>query len=208
MPNPPNYAAGLLLSLLIPGSGLTYLGRWGWHLAWLLSIGALIFAALIGSLLSWHYGWALVALAWLGSLIQYHLLFRQWPHGPIISDGAKLGLITGHAVLHLFGLGLTGLSAALIIPATLASNQNSYDAAAANCARNLRLMEAVYRVDQGRYATSAQLTGRYTLAASCRNVLVQASRLPSADQYGFRVESTRGGKVYLVTPEGVQPENQ
>ena len=50
---PPNVLVGLILNLLLPGAGFTYIGAWAWHLRWIaimvvLTVLGLVVSAMLG----------------------------------------------------------------------------------------------------------------------------------------------------------------
>ncbi|WP_293911703.1 hypothetical protein [Deinococcus sp.] len=114
----PDYATGLLLNVVLPGSGFSYLGRWGWNLSWTLLLGTLVMLCLAINTLStlgWRL-WLLPLLPYLVMLAHYHRVYRRhhtsgvWP---VIGDTARTLLIAGTLVVYL----LTYAAARILIGA-------------------------------------------------------------------------------------------
>lgn len=156
---PPNYAVGLLLSIFLPGAGLTYLGRWGWHLGWaglmvVLNMLGLVAGAALGA------GFLLLPiLGWIAQLVQYHFTFRQVVRSPssaAFPDAGKVALIVGHVVLG--ALVALPLLAAVLIPNLLSARQKAMQVAEQSAARNLYTQVMVDQVDGRLSATCPQVT--------------------------------------------------
>lgn len=153
---PPSYAVGLLLSIFLPGAGLTYLGRWGWHLGW---IGILLLLGVLGTVLSavMGLGFNLLAfLGWIAQLVHYHRTYRAVTEGGVRStfpDAGKVALIAGHALLL-----VVPVFAAVLIPNLLSARQKATWAAEQSAARNLYTQVMMDQVDGRLSATCPQAT--------------------------------------------------
>ncbi|MFC3832196.1 MULTISPECIES: hypothetical protein [Deinococcus] len=105
---PPNVIVGLILNLLLPGSGFTYIGRWHWHLRWIaimavLTVLGLVVSAMLGVAVP-----VLLPILGLVALVTHYgreyAAQRVVDFQPHVADGVKIALIVGHLVLNLVGL--------------------------------------------------------------------------------------------------------
>ncbi|UBV42136.1 hypothetical protein LAJ19_10900 [Deinococcus taeanensis] len=142
---PPSVALGHLLNLLLPGSGFSYIGLIGWHVGW---IGILIVLNLLASVvagLTGSSGALLLPVAGVGALlVHFGRAYAQREarsFRPDPDNSVKIALIAGHAVLHLF---LVGILAAVLIPNLLGARTRATQAgeqAAARMAYTFALAE-------------------------------------------------------------------
>jgi type IV pilus assembly protein PilA len=213
---PPNYAAGLLLNLFLPGSGFTYLGRWKPHLGWMLGLGLftvvllMLMVAVAASPLSgatWLLS-LLPVLAYVWMLIQYHAAYAQAlarfnpAAPPALSDGAKLGLILGHVALGFVGIAFIGILAAVLIPNLLGAQQRAYDTGSLSCAKSVQTALAIAQIDTETYPATVDKTVAGASEA-CAATQVTVTGYGSKNDYSFTVRDNRGRKTYTVTPESL-----
>lgn len=143
---PPSYALGMLINILLVGSGFTYINRWPWHLGWL---GILFVLNLLPALfLSTGTGMLLLLLpvaGWVAHLVHYHVSYRraaQQGFLPPLQDGVKIALIVGHLALGFF---MASVMSAVLLPNLLTARNRANEAAERAVA--IRIMTQVM-VDQ------------------------------------------------------------
>ncbi|WP_293911705.1 hypothetical protein [Deinococcus sp.] len=211
---PPGYAAGLLLNIFLPGSGFTYLGRWNWHLIWMLGLAALSVAVVIAAAASGAtLLLALPTVVYLGMLVHYHVMYGQiqaaWAAGapPALSDGVKLGLILGHVALGFVALALTGVLAAILIPNLIGARQRAYDTGAQSCAKSIQTALAVAQIDNQEYPKTIDKTIGGA-SSTCAPAQITVSGSGNENDYSFTVRDSRGNKTYSATPASLTPQPQ
>lgn len=123
----PSYALGVLLNLLVPGAGFTYIGVWPLHIAWFFLTPILLGVAFVlrvqGSPLSLAALLGTLALL----LFTYHLTYRAQARvafQPAVSTVVQVVLGVGHAVV---GTVLVGILAAVLIPNLLAVRERALE---------------------------------------------------------------------------------
>ncbi|WP_309569926.1 hypothetical protein [Deinococcus sp.] len=124
---PPNAIVGLVLNLLLPGAGFSYIGRWGWHLGWVVLMLAL---SAMGLILSRVIGLGLPIVLPFGGflvmLVHYSRIYTQQEQGnfqPPLAAGVKVALIVAHVVG-------AALLASVMVPRLLATRMGTLDGAA------------------------------------------------------------------------------
>lgn len=152
---PPSYALGFVLNFFLPGSGFSYIGRWGWHLGW---FGIMIGLNILGGVL--YFGSALLfasssplllALPLIG-FIAMHVHFSRiyaryddrnfWPP---LEPALKAVLIGGHVFL---GIALAGMLAAILMPNLLSARNRAVQVSEQATARNVYTMVMVQDVEE------------------------------------------------------------
>lgn len=152
---PPSYGVGMLLSVFLPGAGMTYLGRWGWHLGW---IGILLLAGLLDGVLAavTGLGFSLLAfLVWIAQLVHYHRSYAAQAEQGFPSTfpaGGKVALIAAHVLLL-----VVPVFAAVLIPNLLSARQTATQAGEQSAARNLYTQVVMNQVDGKLSATCPQV---------------------------------------------------
>lgn len=146
--SPPNVALGYLLNVLLPGSGFSYIGRWGWHLGWYAILGAL---ASVGVVLSVATGGLLGLLLPLAGfvvmLVHFGRVYAEQDarrFQPPLELAVKIVLIAGHLFL---GLMSTGVLAAVLIPNLLAARTRAVATGEQATARQVYTLAMVAQVD-------------------------------------------------------------
>ncbi|WP_288480676.1 hypothetical protein [uncultured Deinococcus sp.] len=153
---PPSYGVGMLLSVFLPGAGMTYLGRWGWHLGW---IGILLLLAVLDGVLAVVTGLGfsvLTFLGWIAQLVHYHRSYaaqagRGFPS--TFPAAGKIALIAAHVLLLVLPV-----FAAVLIPNLLSARQTATQAGEQAAARRLYLQVVTDQVDGRLSATCPQVT--------------------------------------------------
>ena len=203
---PPNYTVGLLLCIFLPGSGFTYLGRWSWHLIWVLGLAVLNVVAFVAVASTGTFPLLLLpVLAYLGMLVHHHVVYGRirtsWASGtrPALSDVAKVLLIVGHFFLNIAG---TGILAAVLIPNLLGAQRRAYDTGAQSCARSIQTALAIAQIDNQTYPTTIDKTISGASTA-CAPSQVTVTGYSSESDYRFTVNDSRGRQTYAVTPDSV-----
>lgn len=143
----PGYVLGLLLNTVLPGSGFTFIGRWGWHLGWVLVMYAVFSLSLVLAVSGLPVIFAVPLLGLVGLLLHYHFVYRQQvarDFQPPLQTPVKLILILGHAFL---GVVLTGMLGAVLIPNLLGARTRALQAGEQAIARRVQLQATVAQLD-------------------------------------------------------------
>lgn len=101
-------------------------------------------------------------------------------------------------------IAIIGILAAVLIPNLLGARARAYDTAAAACAKQLALAQAIVFADTEAYATSLGMLNAATdVANNCQTTWVEDTADFTA---GWAVEHPNGtGLVYAVGPNGIVP---
>ncbi|WP_412026944.1 hypothetical protein [Deinococcus yunweiensis] len=193
---PPNVLVGLILNLLLPGAGFTYVGAWAWHLRW---IAIMVVLTVLGLIVSAMLGVAvpvLLPVLGLAAMITHYgrvyAARRVVDFQPHLSDGVKIGMIVGHVVVGFF---VTGILGAVLIPNLLNARQRAVKSQEQSIIRQLQTRALVQQAGGTLMTGPCDLTAlpesSRALIASC-TVTAPADSKPELD-----VTFTSGRRVQL-----------
>ncbi|AZI43296.1 hypothetical protein EHF33_11535 [Deinococcus psychrotolerans] len=196
-PKPPSYALGMLLNMVLPGSGFSYLGNWRKHLSWMQTFVWVIYA----DSYFWHLGlWVLVfpVLTWLAIQVNYHVMYGLWKlqGWPPLQNTNKVAVIGLHSLAS-----VSIIAVMLAILLSMASNerQKSGESNLQNCAQRLKNIQIDYRKSRGIYANQNQLVGKYTLVCNGNFGMTQLAE-STKDDFTFRLNDANQTN-YFITPD-------
>ncbi|WP_425544414.1 type IV pilin protein [Deinococcus depolymerans] len=95
-------------------------------------------------------------------------------------------------------IAIIGLLAAVLIPSILGAQSRGYDTAALGCANEIKSKQAMFLIDERRYATLAELTGQYQ-PGCVAEVSVQEISTPSSVSYEISTQHKNGSKMYIIS---------
>lgn len=152
---PPSATLGFVLNFFLPGSGFSYIGRWGWHLGWfgiLIVLNILGVLGYVGSALLFGSNSSLILALPLTGFIAMHVHFSRvyarhdernvWP---TMEPTLKAALIGSHVIL---GFLLTGILAAVLIPNLLGARTRAVQVGEQATARNVYTMVIVQDLEK------------------------------------------------------------
>lgn len=191
-PSRPSYALGLLLNLLLPGAGFTYVGQWVPHVAWFFLLPILAAVTFTLSLQSAAAGAGVVGLTLGLLLFTYHLAYRlqaRVAFQPRLGIGVQIAMIAGHLFLGFF---YVGMLAAVVIPNVLAARGGATAAADRATAHQIRVVAAAAQI-KGTLGRACPLEG----VPGAERVSACELNLATPDSPGVSVTFKSGRTVTL-----------
>lgn len=95
-------------------------------------------------------------------------------------------------------IAIIGILAAVLIPSILGAQSRGYDTAALGCANEIKSKQAMFLIDEGRYAALSELNGEYQ-PRCVAEVDVKEISAPSSVSYEVSTQHESGSKIYIIS---------